>query len=140
VRNRIKHGESMTKTISVSEMLDKRANGGTGHIHKLKQGEDSYEAAYKAGLASGKEEGYRRGYREGFADCIEFGSHARSTTAVPDTASDTSKKTGDNRARLRGLPCANCGCPSYSDEVKCPRCGTLKTAKVGEQSGEVEGV
>ena len=128
----------MTKTISVSEVLDQQPNNGNGHIHTLKRGEEAYKSAYEAGLAKGKEEGYRRGYREGFADCIKFGNPARIATATPDTPRDMSKETAANRARLRGLPCANCGCPSYSDEMKCPRCGTAKAATVGEQSGAVE--
>jgi hypothetical protein len=120
----------MTKTIRVSEMLDKQLNNGKGHIHALQQDEDSYKAAYEAGLANGKEEGYRRGYREGFADSIAFRDPAPGAAVPPDTPTDTSKKAPANRARLRGLPCADCGCPSYSDETKCPRCGTSKTSMV----------
>ena len=128
----------MTKTIRVSEMLDQQPNNGNGHIRTLKQVEDLYKSAYEAGLARGKEEGYRRGYREGFADCIKFGNPASIAIAMPNKPTDTSKEAAANRARLKGLPCANCGCPSYSDEMKCPRCGTPKAATVGEQSGAVE--
>jgi hypothetical protein len=120
----------MTKTISVPEMLDKQLRHRKGQIQVGQQGEDLYKVAYEAGLANGKEDGYRRGYREGFADCIAFRDPAAGAAVPPDTPADTSKKTPANRARLRGLPCADCGCPSYGDETKCPRCGTSKTSMV----------
>src|SRR5258708_17052068 len=128
----------MTKTVSVSEMLHQQPNKGDGHTHALTQGEDLYKSAYEAGLARGKEEGYRQGYREGFSDSIRFGKADRIAAAMPDTPTDTSKEAAANRARLKGLPCANCGCPSYNDEMKCPRCGTAKAATIGEPSGAVE--
>lgn len=128
----------MTKPIRVSEILDKQLNNGNGQIHALQQSEDSYQAAYEAGLASGKEEGYRRGYREGFADCIEFGNSGLNATLIRVAAANVSKEAVANRARLRGLPCANCGCPIYSDQVKCPRCGNPKAATVGGQPGAVQ--
>ena len=129
----------MTEAISVSEKLDQEPNNGNGHIHTLKQREDSYQSAYEAGLASGKEAGYRRGYREGFSDCCKLGNPARKAAATSHTSTGASKKAAANCAsRLRGLPCANCGCSSYSDEVQCPCCGTPKARVVGEQSTAVE--
>jgi hypothetical protein len=46
--------------VSVSEKPDQEPNNGNGHIHTLKQREDSYQSAYEAGLASGKEAAYRQ--------------------------------------------------------------------------------
>jgi hypothetical protein len=132
----------MTEGITVSEMLEQQPSNGNGRIHMLQQREDAYQAAYEAGLASGKEVGYRRGYRDGFSDCYKLANPAPSAAASPGkstSVSGASKKTAENRAsRLRGLPCANCGCSSFSDEVQCPRCGTPKIAAVGDQSSAVE--
>jgi hypothetical protein len=134
-----KNPMDMTEAISVSEKLDQEPNNGNGHIHTLKQREDSYQSAYEAGLASGKEAGYRRGYREGFSDCCKLGNPARGAAATSHTSTGASKKAAANCAsRLRGLPCANCGCSSYSDEVQCPCCGTPRALAVGEQSTAVE--
>ena len=129
----------LTEATNVSDRLDQQHDVGNGHIHMVKQREDPYQLAYDAGLASGKEEGYRRGYQEGFSDCYKLGNPVRGAAATPETTTDASKKTASNRAsRLRGLPCANCGFPSYIDEVQCLRCGTPKKAAVGEQSSALE--
>jgi hypothetical protein len=130
----------MTETMSVSEVLDKRQNNGKGQIHERQKVEGLYKAACEAGLANGKEEGYRRGYREGFVDCIAFRDLALGAAVPPNALTDASKKTPANRARLGGLPCADCGCPSFSDETKCPRCGVSKTALIGAQPGAAEGL
>jgi len=131
----------MTEAISVSEMLDQQPSNGNGRIDTLQQREDAYQAAYEAGFASGKEAGYRRGYRDGFSDCYKLANPAPRAAARPVKSTSTfggSKKTAENRtSRLRGLPCANCGCSSFSDEVQCPRCGTPKISAVGEQSSAV---
>src|ERR1700680_2365542 len=117
----------MNEAISVSEMLDQQPNKGNGSIHKLKQREDSYQAAYEAGLASGREAGYRRGYRGGFSDGYKMRTPAGGAASTPETSTGASKRAAANRAgRLRGLPCANCGCASYSDETQCPSCRTPK--------------
>jgi hypothetical protein len=130
---------NMTEAISVSEKLDQGPNNGNVHIHALKQREDSYQLAYEAGLASGKQAGYRQGYREGFSDCRKLGNPAREADATSHTSTGASKKAEANCvSRLRGLPCANCGCSSYSDEVQCPCCGAPKAHAVGEHSTAVE--
>ena len=129
----------MIEEIRVPKKLDQEPHNGNGHIHTLKQREDSYQAAYEAGLTSGKEAGYRRGYREGFSDCCQLGNPAHGAAATSHTSPDASGKAAANCAtRLRGLPCANCGCGSYSDEVQCPCCKTPKARAVGEQSTAVE--
>jgi hypothetical protein len=129
----------MTKATSVPKKLDQEPNNGNGHIHTPKQREDSYRSAYEAGLASGKEAGYRRGYREGFSDCCQLGNPASGAAATSQTSTGASKQAAAKCGiRLRGLPCANCGCASYSDEVQCPCCKTPKARAVGEQSTAVE--
>lgn len=128
----------MTETIGVTELRDKHQDCGKEQIHTLQQGEEIYKAAYEAVLANSKEEEYQRGCREGFADCGAFRDLAPGAAALADTPMDTSKKTPAKRARLRGLPCSDCGCPSYSDESKCPRCGVSKTVLIGAQAGAIE--
>jgi hypothetical protein len=130
---------NMTEAKRVSEKLDQQPNNGNGHIHILKPREDSYQLAYETGLASGKEAGYRRGYREGFSDCSQLGNPAREANATSQTSTGASKEAAAKCAiRLRGLPCENCGCGSYSDEVQCPCCKTPRALAVGEQSTAVE--
>jgi len=130
---------NMTEAISVPKKLDQEPNNSNNHIHTLKQHVDSYQSAYEAGLASGKEAGYRRGYREGFSDCRQLGNPTPGAAATSHTSADASKVATANCAgRLRGLPCANCGCASYSDEVQCPCCKTPKGRAVGEQSKAAE--
>jgi hypothetical protein len=130
----------ITEAVGVSELLDQPPENGKGHIHVLKRQGDTYQSAYEAGLANGKEEGYRRGYREGFADCYKLGASGRSTVTNREPANGTPIKTGTERmSRLRGLPCAKCGCASYVDEVRCPSCGIPKETPVGEQPAVVEG-
>jgi hypothetical protein len=59
--------------------------------------------------------------------------------ATSHTSAYASKEAAAKYAiRLRGLPCGNCGCGSYSDEVQCPCCKTPKARAVGEQSTAVE--
>ena len=130
---------NMTEAISVPKKLDQEPNNGNGHIHTLKQREDSCQSAYEAGLASGKEAEYRRGYREGFSDCCQLGNPAPGAATTSHTSADASEESAANSpTRLRGLPCANCGCGSYSDEIQCPCCKTPKARAVGEQSTAVE--
>ena len=122
-----------TKAISISEKLDQEPNNGNGYIHNLKDREDSYHSVYEAGLASGEEAGYRRGYREGFSDCCQLANPERAADATSHTSTGAFKEAAANRAiRLRGLPCANCGCASYTDEVQCPSCRTTKACAVRE--------
>jgi hypothetical protein len=128
-----------TKSTTISKVRDQQPNNGDEHIPTVQQREDSYNSAYEAGVASGKEEGYRQGYREGFADCIKFGNPAPGAADTRDTSNCGSRETaGSDASRLRGLPCAKCGCPSYSNEVQCPRCRTQKVAAVGKQLAAVE--
>jgi hypothetical protein len=123
------------EAIAVSEMVDRQPNNDNGHILTLKRRDVSYQSAYEAGLASGKEVGYQRGYREGFSDGCKLGNPASGTTATADMPIAVSKKSADKRAsRLRGLPCANCGCASYSDEAQCPCCGTPKAPAAAKGS------
>jgi hypothetical protein len=134
-----KNPMDMTEAISVSGMLDQQPNNGNGHIHTLNPHQDSYQSGYDAGMTVGKEEGYRRGYREGFSDGFKLGNPTHGAASIPDASKGASKKTvADRASRLRGLPCANCGCSSYSDEVQCPGCGTPKVRAVGEQSTAAE--
>jgi hypothetical protein len=125
----------MYEAVSVSETLDQHPSNGNRHSHTRKQRKDSYQSAYEAGLSSGREAGYRRGYQEGFSDGCKLGKPAGGAAAKSGTGTSTgaAKKAADNRAsRLRGLPCANCGCSSYSDEAQCPRCGAPKATSVEE--------
>jgi hypothetical protein len=130
---------NMTEAISVPKKLDQEPNNGNGHIHTLKRREDSCQSTYEAGLASGKEAEYRQGYREGWSDCCQLGNPAPGAAATSHTSADASEKAAANcPTRLRGFPCANCGCVSFSDEVQCPRCKTPKARAVGEQSTAVK--
>ena len=130
---------NMTEAISVPKKLDQEPNNGNRHIYTLKQREDSCQSAYEAGLATGKEAEYRRGYREGWSDCCKLGSPAPGAAAASRTSAEASKEAAANCAtRLKGFPCANCGCGSYSDEVQCPCCKTPKARAVREQSTAVD--
>jgi hypothetical protein len=130
---------NMTDARNISEMNAQKSTNGDAHVDTIKQHEDLYQLAYDAGLAIGKEEGYRRGYQEGFADCIKFGDPALSTVGAPKMSTGGSTgTTGSRPGRLRGLPCTNCGCPSYSDELQCPRCKSLKMTSVGKPSAADE--
>jgi hypothetical protein len=134
-----KNPMNMTEAISVSERSNQEPNNGYRPIHALKQPEDSYHSAFEAGLARGKEAGYRLGYREGFSDGSELRNPASGAAVTSHASKGAPKETVGNCAiRLRGLPCANCGCVSYSDEVQCPRCGTPKSRSVGEKSKAAE--
>jgi hypothetical protein len=134
-----KNPMNMTEAISVSEKPNQEPNNGYWPIHALKQPEYSYQSAYEAGLARGKQAGYRLGYREGFSDGSELRNPASGAAATSHASKGAPKeRVGNCAIRLRGLPCANCGCVSYSDEVQCPRCGTPKSRAVGEESKTVE--
>lgn len=131
-----------TETIIVPELFGEqlKKGNGNGNLHMLKPREDgSSLSAYQSGLAAGMEEGYGRGYREGFSD--------GSKLAIPSGAAAAPRYTPTAPAikaamygprRLRGLPCSECGCASYTDEVKCPSCGTPKMGTVEGQPPGVE--
>jgi len=125
--------------LGISEMLDHQPKNDNGHDHGPERGEDPYQSAYDAGLASAREAGYRQGYREGFSDGYKFRlrNPLQETTATPDKSTVESKKTAAKTVtRLRGLPCANCGHSTYSDELECPSCGTPKAHAVSESLQE----
>jgi hypothetical protein len=114
--------------MSISEMSDHRSNDNKEQIPAFKHNESPYQLAYEAGLASGREAGYQRGYREGFSDGLKLGIPANGAAGSADKPSALSKKSTDKRTvRLRCLPCANCGCALYTDEIQCSCCGTPKT-------------
>ncbi len=128
-----------TETTYVPELFGEQPKNGNGNVHMLKPREDgTYLSAYQAGLAVGKEEGYRRGYREGFSDGSKLGNPTR-PAAMPRFAPTMPARepAAVGPARLRGLPCAKCRCASYTDEVKCPACGTPKASAAGNQPAEV---
>jgi len=127
-----------TKDTNVPAVPGQHSNNGNRRIHMSKHREDSYQSAYEAGLSSGKEAGYRQGYREGFADCCKLGLSARGATGTLEASESVWKETRANVIRLKGLPCAKCHCPSYTGEVRCPRCGAPKAAAVQEQHAAIE--
>ena len=113
----------MDERTNVSASLDHQPNNGNGH--RLEHPDRPYQSAYEAGRISGREEGYRLGYREGFFDGWKLVNPASGATAAQDAPTAASgKATGIPSPRLRGLPCANCGCSTYGDELQCSRCGT----------------
>ena len=128
-----------TEAASVSQLLDQPLTNGNGNVHTLKAREDSlFQSAYQAGLAAGLEAGYRRGYREGFSDGRKLDNVAHGATTAQSLATGLAKRNSATReTRLRGLPCANCGCASYSDEAQCPGCGTSKDGAQGGPSKAV---
>jgi hypothetical protein len=105
------------------ELEQPRSNGnGNALSHMLEQrNEDPNQAAYLAGLVEGRETGYRQGYRDGFND----GCNRRSSSVGAAAASAPPAETSG--PRLKGLPCAKCGCLYYSDLTQCPRCKTPNT-------------
>jgi hypothetical protein len=117
----------INEAINASEMHERSLSNGDGHIDTSMRHENAFQSGYEAGLALGKEAGYRLGYQEGFSDCCKLGNPARAVATTPGTSTSALREPADNRvSRLKGLPCANCGCPSYSDEAQCSRCGTPK--------------
>ncbi len=77
--------------------------------------EDRFTSGFEAAVKAAKEAAFHDGYRAGFAD----GWRDDDASASPKTA---------RGIRLRGLPCASCGCSSYTDEALCPCCGSPKSA------------
>jgi flagellar biosynthesis/type III secretory pathway protein FliH len=113
--------------LGISEMLDHQPKNKSSYDHGPKRSEDSSQSTYEAGLASGREAGYQQGYREGFWDGCNLRNPVQEMAATPDKSTVGSKKTrAKSMTRLRGLPCANCGRSTYSDELECPGCGTPK--------------
>lgn len=97
-----------------------------GHVHALEGDQDSLQSVHDSILVRNREAGYREGYRAGFLDGYEL-ANAGGAAPTAHIAATTSQKEGlKNVARLRGLPCVNCGRFFYSDEVRCPGCGTAK--------------
>jgi hypothetical protein len=121
-------------SLNLAEMIDERPNNSTAQIHTSKQREGSYQTANEVGLARTEEAGFRRGYRDGFSEGFKLGNAARVTAATSDISKRALKEAADNRVlRLKGFPCSICGRASYNDELRCPRCGTLKTEAGREQ-------
>ena len=115
---------------SNSEVLGQPGSNGNGLGHMLEQhNDDPNQAAYLAGLVSGREIGYRQGYRDGFSDCCSRHS------AGAGAATGSAPPVETSGPRLKGLPCAKCGCLYYSDLTQCPRCRTPKTP-VTDQGAE----
>ena len=114
---------SMDDVLGISEMLD----------HQPKN-DDSYRPTHEPGLASGIEAGYRQGYRAGFLDGYKLRNPARERAGTLDKTRVESNKTATKSVtRLRGLPCAHCGRPTYSDELECASCGTPKAHLVRDR-------
>ncbi len=91
-----------------------------------------YRACYQAGQVSGWEAGYRLGYGAGFADGRRQGD-AGSTAAAAAVENAPEKpasalRPGMHKARLFGLPCAECKRFLYNDEERCPYCRTPRAA------------
>jgi len=123
---------------NVDDVLGISEKNDNGHDPGSKRGEDSYQSTYEAGLASGREADYRQGYREGFLDGYKLRNPVRGPAATLDkSAVGSNKTTAKSVIRLRGLPCANCGQSSYTDELDCPGCGTPKARTVGEKIAKV---
>jgi hypothetical protein len=117
----------VAKPKNASESLDQKQNNGTVLIDTLKPSKDSGRSAYDTG--------YRQGYMEGFADGCKLSNPADRATTIVQMPSNASKTTVNKREnRLRGLPCSNCGCASFSDEAHCPGCGTPKTLTAAENT------
>ena len=112
-------------------MSDQHPDNGKGYGNTLEQFDDQYQSAYEAGLTKGREAGFQQGYKAGFSDgCKQnFGKAASKATAgIPSAETRGS--------RLKGFPCAKCGCSSYSDETECPRCRAPK-ALHGEEAPQL---
>ena len=124
----------MDDVLNISEMLDLQPKNEHGQNRGPTQNYDSYESAYEAGLASGREAGYGQGYRAGFLDGYKLRNPAREKAATPHrTTAESNKSTAKSVTRLRGLPCAHCGRPTYNDELECASCGTPKVHPVRDR-------
>ena len=134
-----KGGEQLTGTppnmndvLGISEKNDK------GEDHGLNHSEDSKQQVYETGLVGGIEAGYRQGYREGFLDGYKLRNAVRRASATADKPIVRSNKAAVKIGiRLRGLPCANCGRSSYTDEQECPGCGIPKAHPVKEKAAKL---
>ena len=125
---------SMDDVLGISEMLDRQPKNDNGQNRGPKQDDDSYRPTHDAGLASGTEAGYRQGYRAGFLDGYKLRNPARERAATLDkTRVESNKTVTKSVTRLRGLPCAHCGRPTYSDELECASCGTPKSHLVRDR-------
>lgn len=97
--------------------------------------EQSHESAYETGISVGKVEGFARGYQQGFSDGFRFANSSTGQAIIGSGPEAGPTRVTDKReARLRGLPCIKCGCPSYSGELQCPRCGSPKEHEGKTQS------
>lgn len=107
------------------------SENGNARVHQQGQDAEATPSQNESGLDSGKDRWFQQGYRAGYLDGLVHGLKQTDTGlagTVANTAdrhSPPSKKARDHRElRLRGLPCAVCGCSSYTDEKQCPCCGT----------------
>jgi hypothetical protein len=120
--------------VATSDMGDRDLNRDDA-VHTLERAENSFQSVYEAGLAKSTEAGYRRGYREGFSDGYQSGYAQAMAVAPRDTPAVELNKTGAKSVtRLRGLPCANCGRSSYTDELQCPGCGAPKVRAFADRN------
>lgn len=69
-----------------------------------------------------------KGYHAGFVDGRRQDDDGSTvaTAAVVNNAGNGAH--GTPKARLFGLPCANCGSWFFSDEASCPRCSTPRAS------------
>ena len=115
-------------TSQVSEMADQHPDNSKGYGCTLEQLDDSCQSAYEAGLAEGREAAFQQGYQAGFMDgCEQHFAKAPSKAAAKRPSAET------RGSRLKGFPCAKCGCSSYSDETECPRCRAPKAVRGEEE-------
>lgn len=104
-------------------------------VQTLEDEQDSLQSVDDSVLVRNREAGYREGYRAGFLDGYEL-ANAAGAASAPHIAATASQKEGlKNVTRLRGLPCTNCGRFFYSDEVRCPGCGTAKVNATEAHTG-----
>jgi hypothetical protein len=80
------------------------------------------------------QEGYRAGYSDGFTQGLKLNSSTSGVAARPGPRA----KVDNREQRLKGFPCAVCGCASYSDEAKCPCCGTAKSSDAARSDNRSE--
>ena len=124
--------------LASSGIGDHQLNRDNG-MHMFERTEGSFQSVYDEVLAKGREAGYRQGYREGFSDGYKLGQAAAgAATALDTSAADLNKASPKCVIRLRGLPCANCGRCSYSDEPRCPGCGAAKVRAAERYPAEVK--
>jgi hypothetical protein len=103
-----------------------------------------YWACYEAGHVSGWEAGYRQGYEAGFEGSRRQGDNGSTATpaAVENSSGNGEAGNGANgmrKARLFGLPCANCRKWFFSDEACCPHCATPRVKAAEEWRVETTG-